>query len=306
MNDKIAYKSYAGYLKDRYGARVFRVAVDPGFSCPNRISRDAGGCVYCDSRGSRAVYLDEAEAVREQVENGIAFLKKRYRAEVFLLYFQAFSGTFSSTDRLRQIYDYSLSLGDFRELIVSTRPDCIDREKADLLASYRDRGYDVWVELGLQSCHDRTLRRINRGHTVEDFENACSILRENGIKTAVHLIFGLPGESFEDMMQSVNYTASLKPAGVKFHNLHVPKDTALHRQYLTGSLSVPCLIRHVVYLSEAIERLGPETVVMRLTCDTPAERRIAPVRDLKKTEVYSVLNKYMVKNGKYQGRLYRG
>ena len=305
MDIKLPFNNYSGYLIKKYGKKAFRVSVDIGLSCPNRKEgRSSPGCIYCDGNGARATYLDKSVEIKEQVERGVKFLKKRYNAEIFLLYIQAFSGTFGETEELKEIYDYCLSLGDFREIIVSTRPDCIDEEKTDLLCSYKDRGLEVWVELGLQSSHERSLMRINRGHTVSDFEYAFNLLRSRGIKLITHLIFGLPEESEKDILDSVKYLADLKPEGIKLHNLHVPVDTPLFDEYLAGELSVPCGQRHISYLVKAIQLLPEDIVVMRVTCDTPDKRRAAPKRDLRKGEIYTLLAREMIKADAYQGGKY--
>ena len=305
MDIKLPFNNYSGYLIKKYGKKAFRVSVDIGLSCPNRKEgRSSPGCIYCDGNGARATYLDKSVEIKEQVERGVKFLKKRYNAEIFLLYIQAFSGTFGETEELKEIYDYCLSLGDFREIIVSTRPDCIDEEKTDLLCSYKDRGLEVWVELGLQSSHERSLMRINRGHNVSDFEYAFNLLRSRGIKLITHLIFGLPEESEKDILDSVKYLADLKPEGIKLHNLHVPVDTPLFDEYLAGELSVPCGQRHISYLVKAIQLLPEDIVVMRVTCDTPDKRRAAPKRDLRKGEIYTLLAREMIKADAYQGGKY--
>ncbi|HEQ71744.1 MAG TPA: radical SAM protein, partial [Spirochaetia bacterium] len=206
------YHTYARYLRERYETTVYRIAVDAGFSCPHRgPDRRGPGCSFCGDEGARAPYLTAAAGrvsssspsgapvpLEEQIRHAAAFLRRRYRATRFLLYFQAFSGTNAPPAVLRSTYDRGLACLPFQELIVSTRPDCVDREKVALLASYRTTERDVWVELGAQSLQEHTLVRINRGHTVKDFYAAYSILKEYGLKTAVHLIFGLPGESRTD------------------------------------------------------------------------------------------------------------
>jgi len=305
MDKKSLFYSYSEYLSGKYSARAFRVSVDGGFSCPNRKDRHSPGCIFCDAHGARATYIDRSTEIKEQVERGTAFLRKRYRAEIFLLYLQAFSGTYGEAELLKTTWDYALSLEDFRELIVSTRPDCIDPLKADLLAGYVKSDFDVWVELGLQSSNDRTLEKINRGHTAVDFEKAFDLLRSRGIKIAVHLIFGLPDENYEDMMNSVKYVSSMKPDGIKFHNLHVASGTELENRFMAGDFSVPCLKRHIRYLAGAIELLPPETVVMRLTCDTPVIRRLAPRHDLAKGEVINSLRKLLEERETYQGKFYK-
>ncbi len=205
------FYSYSKYLKALYKAPAYRVSIDAGFSCPNREAGRAGyGCTYCDEYGARAMYIRKEKelSIKEQVENAVVFLKKRYNAKILLLYFQAFSSTFAKTKKLKEIYDYTLSLADFKELIVSTRPDCITEENIDLLASYKKKGYDVWVELGLQSGSDISLKGLNRGHTVLQFYKAYHLLKKRGIKVAIHLIFGIPGETLEMILSTIRYQTS--------------------------------------------------------------------------------------------------
>ena len=304
MDNISRFNSYSEYLNKKYSKKAFRVSVDAGFSCPNRKDRNSPGCIYCDVNGARATYLDKTVEIRQQILRGIEFLRKRYNAEIFLLYFQAFSGTFGNAESLKELWDYTLSLENFRELIISTRPDCIDEAKADIIASYIKNDFDVWVEIGLQSSNNETLKRIKRGHTREDFEKAFDILRKRGIKIVPHLIFGLPGETFDDMMDSVKYISSLKPEGIKFHNLHAVAGTELGNRYLKGEITVPSLSEHIKYLAAAIELLPPSTVIMRLTCDTPYKKRLAPKNDLTKTELIRLLKEELEKRDTFQGKLY--
>jgi len=314
------FLSYATYLKKKYGQAVYRVSVDAGFSCPNRgPDRSAPGCLYCDERGSRAPYLGYGETaagwrvpgegtdwrqdLRRQIDSGRKFLRSRYGADLYILYFQAFSGTYAPVDTLRRIYDFTLGCAPFRELAVSTRPDCIDPARAELLASYRQEDFDVWVELGLQSGNEESLRRINRGHTVEDFDRAFRICRSFDLKLTIHLIFGLPGEGIDEIRRTIDYIAGLKPEGVKIHNLHIPTGCPLYSEYLSGELSVPCAGRHLEYTIEALERLPEDTVIMRLTCDTPDALLAAPRPFPAKARFLSRLREQMDSRGTWQGRL---
>ncbi len=299
------FNPYGRYLKQKYAATVYRVGVDAGFSCPNRgPDRAADGCAYCDEYGSRAPYLGNTTRLAEQICGSLHFLRRRYNALYFILYFQAFSNTYAPVRELKHIYDFGLSLAPFKELIVSTRPDCIDEQKAALLASYRHEGRDVWVELGLQSSHDCTLRRINRGHSVKDFINAYSLLKKYNLKIAVHLIFGLPGENREQIMKTVRFTAGLRPDGVKIHNLHIPYHTALYSQYLLGEITAPGTDTHLEYVIRALSLLPPSTIIMRLTCDTPAARLATPSRFLAKQGFYELVKREMLRRGIYQGSAY--
>jgi radical SAM protein (TIGR01212 family) len=311
----IPFLSYNSYLKGLYGRPAFRVGIDAGFSCPNRAEgRASPGCSYCDAFGARAVYqrtegcladtVDEdlQADIRKQTERAVTFLRKRYGAELFLLYFQAFSNTYGEVSFLKALYDFSLSLHDYKELIVSTRPDCIDRRKTELLASYKERGLDVWVELGLQSSNDLTLKRINRGHNTADFLKAHGLLREYGLKTAVHLIFGLPGEGMDEVIESCNFTAALRPEGVKFHNLHIPLNSPLNTEYEMGTVKAPSTDEHLEYVIAGIERMPEQTVIMRLTCDSPRKQLAAPENFMKKTDFYELVKKEMVRRKTFQGR----
>jgi len=306
--------SYAEYLRAKYGAPAYRVAVDAGFSCPNRgPDRLRPGCLYCDEHGARAPYLGEPGRgevgmeerlgeVRRQVGQAIPFLRRRYGAEHFLLYFQAFSGTHAPVAELARIYDAGLACGTFRELVVATRPDCVDVAKAELLGSYRQRGLEVWVELGLQSAGDATLRRIRRGHSVADFRQAFALLRAHAVKLAVHLIFGLPGEGLEEILDTVRFVAALEPEGVKIHNLHVPVGSPLATELRAGELAVPCASRHLDYVVRALELLPPRTLVMRLTCDTPRERLAAPLGFPPKAAFLRAVRGELARRGTWQGR----
>ncbi|MBN1696446.1 MAG: TIGR01212 family radical SAM protein [Spirochaetales bacterium] len=299
------FNAYALYLKRLYGRSVYRVAVDAGFSCPNRgKTRSHPGCTYCDEYGSRAPYLGHGGSLEEQIEGAIKFLKNRYGAEDYILYFQAFSSTFGSVEDCRAIYDRALRLAPFKELVVSTRPDCISVDIADLLDSYVKPDMKVWVELGLQSASDTTLKRIRRGHTVATFTEAYRLLKGKGINVAVHLIFGLPGEGSREIRKTVSFMSGLAPDGIKIHNLHIPRDTAIHREFLAGELVVPSPQRHLEYVIQGLELLPPETIIMRLTCDTPPERLVFPGHFWEKSRFYAAVREEMRKRNTWQGRCY--
>ena len=314
------FLSYAAYLRHKYGRAVYRVSVDAGFSCPNRgPQRSAPGCLYCDERGSRAPYLGCADSapgrretgdgrdwrrdLRSQIDTGRRFLRSRYGADLYILYFQAFSGTYAPVGKLRRIYDFALGCAHFQELAVSTRPDCIDAARARLLASYRRDDFDVWVELGLQSANEMSLRRVNRGHTVEDFDRAFRLCRSAGLKVAVHLIFGLPGEGIAEIRRTIDYLAGLRPEGVKIHNLHIPTGCPLYSEYLSGELSVPCAARHLEYTIHALERLPRDTVIMRLTSANAEALLAAPRPFPAKARFLSRLREQMDSRDTWQGRL---
>lgn len=307
VNNKEPFLNYSRYLQKKYGCTAYRVSIDGGFSCPNRgKNRENPGCTYCSSYGSRSAYIGETETdIKNQIERNLKVLTSRYKAEVFMLYFQAYSSTWAPVEHLKQIYDYSLSLGKFRELIVSTRPDCLSEEICGLLASYKSEKFDVWVELGLQSSCDETLEKINRGHTRKQFEEAFHLLRSYGLKIAVHLIFGLPGEDSDKIKDSVRYVAALRPDGVKFHNLHIPDKTVMHDELMAGEMAIPSSPGHVRYLADAIERVHEDTVIMRLTTDTPHKRHLIPGYMLDKTIIYNRVREELIRRGTIQGAFFK-
>jgi len=303
VKKKEPFLNYSRFLQNKYGCTAYRVSIDGGFSCPNRgENRESPGCTYCSSYGARSAYIGETESdIKNQIERNLNVLKSRYDAEVFMLYFQAYSSTWAPVEELKELYDYSLSLGNFKELIVSTRPDCLSDEVCRLLASYMNDQFEVWVELGLQSSCDKTLEKINRGHTRDDFEAAFQMLRKYGLKIVVHLIFGLPGEDHPMMMESVKYAASLRPEGIKFHNLHIPDKTEMFDELIAGEMAIPSSPGHVRYLADAIERIHEDTVVMRLTTDTPQKRHLIPGYMLDKTIIYNRVREELLKRGTSQG-----
>jgi radical SAM superfamily enzyme len=347
------FNRHGDRLLERHGKRVWRVGVDGGFSCPNRDPtslrqgpcvhdstmtaslRGGGGCAYCAPSAGRAIYLppsDAAPAVSDpadreadilaQIDTGISFLRRRYAAELFFLYFQAFTSTNASATLLRRIFDTGLSARHFegnsadsphgsnsmstgfRGLVVSTRPDCLDEEKVELLSDYAARGLEVWVELGLQSAQPQSLERMRRGHTVEDFACAYRILQRGGLRTAVHLILGLPGESRQDMLSTIRFLASLEPDGVKFHDLYLPRGSIWAREYEAGEFVLlhPSRLPHI--LADCLELLPPSCEVMRLCSDAPRDQRIAPRKPLDKTIVYRDVEAELEARGSRQGSRY--
>lgn len=312
----LPWRSYAAWLRKRHGCRLWRVAVDAGFSCPHRAGGRSGeGCSFCAGEGGRAPYLGEIgrpaypgdlRAVRQQVELATAILRRRYRAEAFLLYFQAYTGTYAATDELARLWSGALQLAPFLELIVATRPDCFDAEKAELLASYRSRGLEVWVELGLQSASDLTLRRVQRGHTVADFCEAARLARKRGLLVAAHVILGLPGESLDQMLDTARLLARLGVDGVKLHDLHVVRGTPLAREHLAGELAAAGASSHLERVVSFLELLPSSAVIMRLSCDTPVDRLVAPRRSIDKASFTRELASEMRRRGTWQGRCFSG
>jgi hypothetical protein len=270
------YYSFNRYLKERFGERVHKVALDAGRSCPNRDgSRATGGCIYCNSRGSGTGAWRRCPDVRAQAQAGIDVIARRYGVRRFIAYFQSFSNTYGPLADLRELYESVLDLPGIVGLSVSTRPDCLNPEILNLLAGYTDR-LMVWLELGLQSIHEETLEHINRGHTYGDFLKGFQLARQYPLLLCVHVIIGLPGEQPGHVLQTAREVARLRPDGIKIHSLYIPQGTALEQLYRDG-LYVPLAQQEFAGLAcDFLELLPPDTVVQRLTGDPQAAELVAP------------------------------
>lgn len=331
------YNSYSSSLTGRYGHRVFRVGVDAGFSCPNRMRDPQGrGCIYCDSHGARAAWLRRSESsfrhdsafvddidsmscsavdctekvfsfdledIRKQVERGMEFIRRRYKTDHFALYFQSFSNTFAPVERLRELYDFTASLHDWEGFIVSTRPDCIDDAKLELLASYREKCGTVSVELGLQSGDDRILKAMNRGHDVACFIRAAKAVKDHGLELCVHVLTGFPGEGKEELDKTIDVINTVRPDALKIHNLNVAAGTQLYDMFLEGEVTAPCMTRHIADTIYILRHIPYGIVIERLMCETPNHRLASPRLFPDKNRFLRELEGTMKEKGFRQGDL---
>ncbi|MHC4873872.1 MAG: tRNA modification radical SAM protein MnmL/YtqA, partial [Planctomycetota bacterium] len=264
----------------KYGHPLYRIPIDLGFGCPNR--RDSGsGCIFCPEDGARAQQIRQHDDIEMQVLTAVSFAKKRYKAKEFIAYFQAFSNTFADISVQRELYKKVLSLSNFKSVSIGTRPDCLPCETLEFLEEL-NKDYDLWVELGVQTIHNKTLEVINRGHTWEESLSAVEKLKERGIKTALHVILGLPCETIDDMMKTAEEIAALNIYGIKIHNLHVIKNTELEKEYEKGKVKVLNEHEYADLLIEFLRRIPAGLPVIRLITDTPEEDLVAPVWDLSK------------------------
>lgn len=267
---------YNDYLRTKYGTKVYRVAIDAGFSCPSR-------CAYCNANGSRASYVQTPDSIKDQLNKRIGYLKETKGAKKFIAYFQAFTNTNAPAERLKTVYDNVLPFEDIVGISIGTRPDAVDREKIKLIASYKDR-YEVWIEYGLQSAHDRTLRSIGRGHTFEDFADAVNLTKEFGIPVCCHVILGLPGETEEDMMETARELNRLNIEGIKIHVLHILKGSAMEGLYKTGKIKLLEQDEYVRLVCKFLKNLPEDIIVQRMTGQGNRSDHIAPLWALYKTE----------------------
>ncbi|RKX94440.1 MAG: TIGR01212 family radical SAM protein [Spirochaetes bacterium] len=304
--NKPYYRSFSSYLKEKFGCKVFRVSLDAGFTCPNRDGTlGYGGCAYCSPEGSWNREISRLK-LNEQVEKGIERAEKRYGAQKFIAYFQAFTNTYAPVSELKEIYDRVLSMSDrFVGLAIGTRPDCIDDEKLKMISEYKTMGYDVWIEYGLQSSNEKTLELINRKHGIKVFDEAVLLTKKYEINVAVHVIIGLPGEGMEDVHNTANYVADLPIDGVKLHNLNIVKNTLMAKWYRERRITVLSLDEYANLAVDFLERIKADIIVQRLVAESSRDSLIAPKWSLDKSAVINYINKIFSERNSYQGRLYK-
>lgn len=295
------YNDYNNYLRKKFGTKVYRIGIDAGFSCPNRDgSKGTSGCIFCSDEGSRSSYTDPKKPVPEQISSRIALLKEKYQARKFIAYFQAFTNTHAPVDKLKKVYDSILPFRDIVGLSIGTRPDAVDQKKLDLIAGYRRR-YDVWVEYGLQSVHNRTLAAIGRGHEFSDFVKAVIMSRSKGIKVSAHIIVGLPGETRDHLIQTAKTLSDLRIDGIKIHLLHVLKSSPLEKSYAQGRIRLLEQAEYAGLVCDLLERMPKEVVIQRLTGEGSRQNHVAPAWALDKTGTIKMIGEELKKRGSFQG-----
>lgn len=297
------YYSFNDYLRNKFGVRVHRISLNAGFSCPNRDgTKSDTGCIFCNEEGFSR-YAAVGIPLKEQIQESIDFLKKRFNADKFIAYFQNGTNTYASLEKLKSAYDVIRTCSDIVGIFISTRPDSVDENILKLIASYR-KDYAVWIEYGLQTVHDATLEKINRRHT---FFQSCDAIERTSkykIKIGVHIILGLPGESEKDMMKTIDTIATLPISGVKFHALHVLRNTALETLYNEGKVKMLTEIEYIKLICDALERLSPTCVILRLVSDAKSECLVSPEWINNKARVIDGIKNEFARRGTRQGVKY--
>ena len=301
------YYSFSQYLKDKFpGQRVYKIALDAGFNCPHRDQKTkTGGCIYCENKSfSPNAKLFPRPSIAAQLESGMDFYRRRYNAGKFIAYFQAYTNTYAPPDQLKKIYDETTKFDDVIGLSIGTRPDCVSNEKLNLITSYTDR-FSVWIEYGLQSKHDRTLKFIRRGHDYQAFLDAVRRTRGRQIAICAHIILGLPNETREDMEATVQSLVDLNVDGIKLHNLYVSKNTALEELHKKGEIKLLTLEEYIPLLCDLLEILPPKMVVQRVTGELSGELLVAPKWEVNKNQIIRMINDELTRRNSSQGRHYR-
>jgi len=295
------YYPFSEYLKGRFGCKVYKVTIDAGFTCPNRDGKvGIGGCSYCNNMGFSANSRGKPPPIREQVEQGMAFMRERYKAEKFIAYFQAYTNTYAPLETLRKCYDTALELEDIVALSIGTRPDCVPEPVLDLIESYQETR-EVWVEYGLQSIHDSTLRRVNRGHDYAAFLDALERTKRRGLKICVHVILGMPGESRDDMMATARAVAAMGIDSLKIHLMHILKDTPLEKDLAEGKFKPMEFDEYIGLVCDFLEHIPPDVSIQRLTADGPREILLAPKWATQKRKTIAAIEAEFDRRNSHQG-----
>ena len=328
------YNSFVGYFKRKYGERLQKIVLDAGFTCPNRDGKvGRGGCTYCDNAAFHPSYSTAGKSLHQQLDEGIEFHKVRYRTtEHYLAYFQSFSNTYAPLERLRSLYEEALMHPSVVGIVIGTRPDCVDEEKLDYLADLAaGKVLDGWtrrlampdggasdsfgsirtapiviVEYGIESCYDRTLLRINRGHDFETARRAVHMTASRGIDVGAHFILGLPGETRQMMLDSCALINDLPLRSVKFHQLQIVKGTRMEQEYAEKPQDFErfSLEEYLDFFVDMLERLRPDLFIERFVGEVPPRFvNETPWGLIRNVELLRLLEKRLEERGSWQGRL---
>ena len=296
------YYSLDYYLKTTYGEKLYKISLDGGMTCPNRDGTlGTRGCIFCSRGGSGDFAESHTLSVTEQIESGKKQSAKKYTGSSYIAYFQAYTNTYASLAYLEKLYMEAILHPDIRILSIATRPDCLSTEILDLLERL-NQIKPVWVELGLQTIHERTARYIRRGYDLPVFETAVSELRRRGIDIIVHTILCLPGETKSDMLQTIQYLNRQDIQGIKLQLLHVLRGTDLASDYEKGLFCTYERDEYISLVISCLEHLRPDMVIHRITGDGPKDLLISPLWASRKREVLNLLHHQMKENHNYQGR----
>ncbi len=298
------YHSLNYFLRNKFGEKIYKISLDGGFTCPNRDGKVAkGGCTFCSARGSGDFAGSRILSITEQFEDRKEMMEKKWKDGKYIAYFQAYTNTYAPVEDLRRKYEEALAQKNVIALSIATRPDCLDDDVVDLLEEISKKTY-LWVELGLQTINDESARNFNRGYDFKVFEEGIKKLQDRNIEVVVHTIFGLPGETKEDMLKTVDYVAHSGAQGIKFHLLHLMSGTQMVKQYESGELKLLSQEDYIDLICKGIAMIPQDMVVHRLTGDAPRESLIGPMWSLKKWEVLNAIDKALVDNDIYQGKNY--
>lgn len=297
------YNAFSEHLKQKFGAKVYKITLDAGFSCPNRDGTISNcGCIFCDDGGSFSQAHSNLLSIEEQVNTGAETLKTRFGAQKFMSYFQAFSNTYKPVNELEKIYKASLNHPDIVGLSIGTRPDCVDKDKLNLISSFTS-DYYTWIEYGLQSVHNKTLLKINRGHDYKCFLEAYEKTKNTGINICLHVILNL-FETYDEMMENAQTIAKLEPEGVKIHMLCALEGTRIADMFRAGELEFMSQDEYVSTVCDFLEYLPPQTTIHRLAGNGLRTELVAPRWIGKKLDTLNRIDREFLRRNSKQGSKY--
>lgn len=304
------FNAYANYFQQFFGARVQKLSIDAGFTCPNRDGRvGEGGCTFCNNDAFNPSYCLPDKSVKQQIEEGIEFHKNRYRrAEHYLAYFQAYSNTYGDLDQLKSVYKQALEFPSVKGLVIGTRPDCINDEQLKYFQELSQSHYII-IEYGIESCYDKTLERINRGHSYQRAVDAIHKTHEYGLKTGAHMIFGLPGESREEQLAEAEILSKLPLNNIKFHQLQIIKGTQMEKEYQSNpeQFEFFSLDEYIEFMISFLERLNPNFVVERFAGEVPPRFQAGPGWGLiRNDQILNKIERELELRDSWQGKLFNG
>jgi radical SAM protein (TIGR01212 family) len=303
MWDDKRYHTLNYFLREKFGEKVFKISLDAGFTCPNRDGKlSTGGCVFCSPRGS-GDFAGTAKNLIEQFNEVRRMMNKKWKSGRYIGYFQAYTNTYADVPTLREKYYSILNLEDVVGIAIATRPDCLPAEVLELLEEINAKTY-LWVELGLQTIHERTARLINRGYGLDAYIASVRELKKRNIEVVTHAILGLPGESKQEMFQTVDFISNTGTQGIKLHLLHLLKDTRLVEMYRSGEFRMMSMEDYVQAIVDCIERIPEDMVIHRITGDGPRDTLIGPRWSLKKFEVINAIEHLLMDRDTWQGKKY--
>jgi len=308
MAESLRFNAYIEYFKQKFGERVQKVVVNAGFSCPNRDgTKGHGGCTYCENEAFTPSYCQSEKTITQQIEEGMLFHTVRYRrVQHYLVYFQPFSNTHAPLSKLQAIYEEALAHPLVKGIVVGTRPDCVDEDKLNYFSELSKKCF-VQIEYGVESCYDRTLQRINRGHSFAEAEWAIRETAARGIPTGAHFIFGLPGESRNAMLHTADIISKLPLTSVKFHQLQLIKGTAMEAEFARCPADFVTfeLNDYLDFFVDFLERLSPHIYIERFINEVPPRFvNTTPWNKLRNVELLRLLNKRLIDRNTQQGALY--
>lgn len=300
------FNAYANYFKKIFGERVQKLSLDAGFTCPNRDgSLGSGGCTFCNNDAFNPSYCKPEKSVKQQIREGMEFHQNRYRrTEKYLAYFQAYSNTYAGINELKKIYQQALQFPEVVGLVIGTRPDCINKEH---LKYFRElsQAYYIIIEYGIESCYDKTLERVNRGHTFQQAVDAIHLTREFGLKSGAHMMFGLPGESKAEMLAQADILSKLPLDNIKFHQLQIIKDTPMEKEYYENpeQFTFFALDEYIDFIIDFLEKLTPAFVIERFAGEVPPRFLSGPGWGLiRNDQILNKIEKRLEERNTFQGK----